>query len=97
MDKTAIFIRMIDFDGDGKVDNYTIRQDAFYNCYNLTSVTIPDCVKEIEYYAFLCCDALTTVNYRGTEEQWEAIVIDNTDSGNQKLIDANKVYNYTEE
>ena len=34
---------------------------AFYNCYSLTSVTIPDSVTSIGINAFLMCDSLTSV------------------------------------
>lgn len=38
-----------------------IGQRAFYNKKNLTSVTIPDSVTEIEEAAFLCCHDLTSI------------------------------------
>ena len=39
-----------------KIDDF-----AFYNCYNLTSITIPDSVTSIGIWAFSDCDSLTTV------------------------------------
>lgn len=38
-----------------------IEGDAFYNCYNLTSVTIPNSVTSIGYSAFEHCTGLTSV------------------------------------
>lgn len=39
-----------------------IGKDAFANCYNLTSVTIPDGVTTISRYAFSECYSLTTIS-----------------------------------
>jgi hypothetical protein len=40
---------------------------------NIVSITLPSSVTEIGAGAFEGCDALKTVNYQGTSEQWEAI------------------------
>lgn len=71
----------------------TIDQYAFCNCKALESIIIPVTLTTINASAFYNCNVLATVNYRGTEEQWNAISI-NT-SSNTKLINATKVYNYT--
>lgn len=39
----------------------------------ITSITIPKSVKEIQSYAFWVCSSLKTVQYQGTEAEWEAI------------------------
>lgn len=51
----------------------SIDYDAFANCTNLTSVTIPESVTSIGDGAFYNCSRLKTINYTGTEEQWNAI------------------------
>lgn len=48
---------IIKFDGDVT----SIGDKAFYNCDNLTSVTIPDGVTTLGNYAFYDCDTLTNV------------------------------------
>ena len=52
----------------------TIGDSAFYNCTNLTSVTIPSSVKTIENNAFLDC-SIPRVYYSGTETQANAISV----------------------
>ena len=46
---------------------------AFTYCTGLASVTIPDSVTSIGRTAFLGCDAIQTIYYGGTEEQWEQL------------------------
>lgn len=66
---------------------------AFSSCSNLTSITIPDSVTQIGDSAFAYCSNLTTINYRGSEELWNAI----SKGANWKPSNATIVYNYTEE
>ncbi|HCH73991.1 MAG TPA: hypothetical protein DEV87_02275, partial [Clostridiales bacterium] len=54
-------------------ENYQIYEYAFYNCTSLTSVIIPDSVTRIGNYAFYGGKELKTINYTGSEAQWESI------------------------
>ena len=51
----------------------TIANEAFYCCNWLKSVDIPASVTSIGERVFMFSDRLTTINYAGTAEQWEAI------------------------
>ena len=55
----------------------------------LTSVIIPDSVTSIGSAAFAGCSSLTTVNYKGTQKQWNGITFG---SGNDKLTGADIKY-----
>lgn len=58
-----------DYNGQG----YEIYKYAFYNCADLTNVTIPDSVTNVGSYAFWGCASLTRIDFNGTKAQWEAI------------------------
>ena len=58
------------------------------------NVTLSDSVTFIGDGAFYDCNNLTTVNYKGTQEQWGQISIG---SENGYLISATVNYNYTGE
>lgn len=74
------------------VNNITNISDwAFSSCTGLISVTIGTNVTNIGMGAFNGCTSLTTVNYIGTEEQWNAITIG---AMNEPLTNATKVFNY---
>ena len=64
---------------------------AFAGCGSLTSVVIGDNVTKIDGYAFYGCNSLTDIYYTGTEEHWNAIVIDRD---NEPLTNATIHYNY---
>lgn len=51
----------------------TIPYGAFVDCPNLTSITIPESVTVIGTNVFIRCDRCKTINYKGTQAQWEAI------------------------
>lgn len=53
----------------------TINGNAFENCINIKEITIPRSVTLIATDAFKGCTALETVNFTGTEEQWNKIKI----------------------
>ncbi|MBP5428876.1 MAG: leucine-rich repeat protein [Clostridia bacterium] len=52
------------------VEITSISANAFSNCTNLTSITIPDTVTSIGYYAFFGCSGLTSVYYTGDVAGW---------------------------
>ncbi len=59
-------------DGVSFIDEY-----AFSGCESLTTVYIPEGAKVCRY-VFNGCESLQTVVYGGTEEQWEAMMRDNS-------------------
>lgn len=67
---------------------------AFSGCFGLTSVIIPESVTSIGFSAFDNCSRLKTINYTGTEEQWNAIRKHAT--WNSETA-ANVIYNYKPE
>lgn len=71
----------------------TINMYTFANCTSLKSITIPTSITSIGSSAFKKCSTLTDVYYRGTEEQWNAITID--EFQNEYLTNATIHYNYT--
>lgn len=68
-----------------------IANGAFQNCTQLISVTLGTHTTIIGGDAFQNCTALTTINYRGSPEQWSAITIED---GNDCLTNATINYYY---
>lgn len=64
---------------------------AFYACTGLESIVIPQSVQSVKEIAFDRCSSLTDVYYRGSEEQWFDIVIE---ENNTNFSNANITFNY---
>ena len=72
----------------------TIGKNVFGNYPNLQTVVIPEGVTSIGNSAFYYCTSLKTINYTGTEEQWNAIIkVSSWNSGRA----VNVSYNYKPE
>ena len=72
-----------------KPETRTIAVAAFRGCSDLKSITIPNSVAIIGDYAFAGCSSLAYVNYGGTEEDWNKIIIS---SKNDYLLNSTKHY-----
>ncbi len=70
-----------------------IADRVFSGCERLANITIPDSVTSIGERAFDGCYSLTSIKYRGTEEQWNAI----TTGKDYKPYSCMITYNYTGE
>ena len=69
----------------------SIQRNAFAACKSLKSIVIPEKLTNIEQWAFNECNALTDVYYGGNEEEWKAVIVDNSDTS---LISATIHYNW---
>ena len=74
----------------------SIGNTAFDSCSYLDNITIPSSLSSIGTLAFSDCNMLHNVFYRGTAEQWNDLISNHTMGGNDRLINAYVVYNYTE-
>lgn len=52
----------------------SISEGTFYDCTGLTGVIIPESVTIIDNFAFELCVGLKDIYYKGTKEQWNAII-----------------------
>ncbi|MDY5917404.1 MAG: leucine-rich repeat domain-containing protein [Treponema sp.] len=76
-------------EGVTSIGNY-----AFDECKKLTSITIPESVTSIGGYAFYYCTSLKTINYTGTQVQWNAI---SKGTSWKSGTTVNVIYNYKPE
>lgn len=74
-----------------KAGTKTVASWAFANCKDLTKIIIPNSITNISAVAFSDCDNLDNVYYTGTEEEWNAITIGDS---NDSLLDATIHFNY---
>lgn len=72
-----------------------IGDSAFSGCSSLENITIGDGVTSIGDYAFSTCISLKTINYKGTESQWNSITKGNNWNNNTGKYTLN--YNYVKE
>ena len=71
-----------------------IPSSLFYNCANLTSVTIPESVTSIGFDAFNGCSPDLHIYYAGTVCQWDAIGGNDSFEEGQALLEAAKGEHY---
>ena len=72
----------------------TIGNSAFYKCTGLKSIIIPESVTFIGQDAFYNCISLKTINYTGTQVQWNAI---SKGTSWKSGTTVNVIYNYKPE
>lgn len=68
----------------------SVTTEAFRNCRNLKKVEIPSNITKIENAAFWYCDNIEEVCFEGSEDQWNAITIENN---NYPIINAKVNFN----
>ncbi len=60
---------------------YTIKEgtktisDSAFDCENITSIIVPESVTSIAYRAFAYCTNLEHVYYKGSQAEWESVLI----------------------
>ena len=65
---------------------------AFNLCLNLESIILPSSLTIVGDSAFYYCNALTTVYYYGTANDWDYIAIQNNPTNNDQLVNATRYY-----
>ena len=83
----ATFSKNNDWGADG------ISGGSFENCTGLTTVTFCKTLTKINQSTFQGCNSITTINYEGTQEEWEAL-LPNIGTNNGSLLTATVNYNY---
>jgi hypothetical protein len=78
--------------GDAASGTVHVEENAFEGCTSMLTVVLPSTLSTIEDSAFAYCSNIKTVFFGGTEEQFDAIEI--ADS-NEAITDAN-LYIYSE-
>ena len=73
----------------------TIEENAFEGCEALSAITLSSKLRTVTDSAFLDCDALESVYYYGSEDEWKDTDISCGNAGNDALIDA-ELYIYSE-
>ena len=71
----------------------SIGEYVFSGCSSLTNITIPSSVISIGEYSFGRCTNLATINYMGTQEQWDAI--EKPEDWNSACPNVEIIYEYT--
>ena len=66
---------------------------SFNHCTALTTVTFCKTLTKINSGTFEACNNITTINYEGTEEEWQAL-LPNIGTNNGSLLTATVNYNY---
>ena len=61
----------------------SIEEYAFEGCNNLTSIEIPESVTSIGKSVFEGCSSLTDIYYGGTKEQWQMIIDERDEYGEE--------------
>lgn len=69
----------------------TISGYAFYGCSGLVSITIPKSLTSLDSESFDGCTSLKTINYTGTEEEWNNMYKDDVFSSDKYTINFNYV------
>ena len=70
-----------------------INSETFFRCERLTEIILPDSIKMVGDSTFSNCVSLTDVNYKGTQDQWNKVVIKDN---NKPLLDAAIHYKFHE-
>ena len=77
-------------------DSCVILYNSLFNsCSNMSEITISNNILYVGKYAFSGCSNLVTINYKGSESEWNNITV--LSDENSYFINATINYNYSEE